>query len=115
MAIDRPVGLGFTPDPPPGFPKEQAAAIGGVKVRDDMTVANMFSEAQMAYKTGGAEMFGERGMTQLRSTGQKPSVTDLGVTVPSKPPEVGVRAEVQATKDAKTAREIVEQGAGPRS
>ena len=27
MAIDRPIGLGYTPDPPAGFPEEQAEAI----------------------------------------------------------------------------------------
>ena len=44
MAIDRPVGLGFTPDPPPGFPEEQAEAIAQlteIELKEGLTPENI--------------------------------------------------------------------------
>ena len=55
MAIDRPVGLGFTPDPPPGFPEEQAEAIAQlteIELKEGLTPENIqMQEFNKLFKT----------------------------------------------------------------
>lgn len=46
---------------------------------------NPLKESKPLFKTGMQGEFGERGMTQQQPSTKKPSVTDLGVTVPAKP------------------------------
>ena len=44
MAIDKPVGLGYTPDPPAGFPEEQAEAISQlteIQLEEGLTPENI--------------------------------------------------------------------------
>ena len=44
MAIDKPVGVGYTPNPPAGFPEEQAEAISqltDIELQEGLTPENV--------------------------------------------------------------------------
>lgn len=57
-------------------------------IGNGMTFGNAFDRAKLAYKTGMAgSPFGGK-MTSLKSSGITPSVTDMGVTIPDRLPEL---------------------------
>ena len=57
MAIDKPAGLGFTPDPPPGFPEEQAEAISQLV---DIQVEEGLNPENVEMQEDGSAIIGEQ-------------------------------------------------------